>query len=115
MEEPEKSDPNYLLKLENAIQAKYGEETILHPRANWSEEKEREYLKQLREAEEKKQHVLDAKEFSTTQDGFLISDRLEKRKADNICKNCHTRSLKRFDTIYLVKYGTCYSCFIKNQ
>ena len=108
-------DPNYLLKLENAIGAKYGDETIAHPRANWDEVKEREYLRQLKEAELKKDAVLDAKQFVATTDGFLVSEKLQLKREQNTCKICSTRPLKKFDTIYLIKYGCCYSCFISNK
>ena len=37
-------DPNYTVKVEKAIAKKYGEETIQHPKSNWTDEKEKEYL-----------------------------------------------------------------------
>lgn len=44
-----KKDPNYTVKVEKAIAKKYGEETIQHPKSNWTDEKEKEYLAQLKE------------------------------------------------------------------
>ena len=40
-------DPNYAIKVEQAIAKKYGEETVQHPKKNWDNEKEKEYLKDL--------------------------------------------------------------------
>ena len=42
-------DPNYVVKVEQAIAKKYGEETVQHPRANWTDDKEREYISQLKD------------------------------------------------------------------
>ena len=37
-------DPNYAVKIEQAIAAKYGEETIQNPKKTWNEDKEKEYF-----------------------------------------------------------------------
>jgi len=42
-------DLNYVAAVEKAIAEKYGAETIVNPKANWDEEKEKEYLSQMRE------------------------------------------------------------------
>ena len=41
-------DPDYIAKLEKAIADKYGKETIAHPKADWDDEKEMEYLNELK-------------------------------------------------------------------
>ena len=41
-------DPNYIVKLEQAIAKKYGQETIQNPRGNWDEEKEKDYEGQIK-------------------------------------------------------------------
>ena len=38
-----KKDPNYLAGLEKAIKEKYGQEAIQNPKANWDDDKEKEY------------------------------------------------------------------------
>ena len=43
-----KKDPNYVVKLENAIKEKYGEDAIQHPKRDWNEEKEKQYLGDLK-------------------------------------------------------------------
>ena len=40
-------DPNFVAKIEQAIQKKYGKETVQHPKANWDEDKEKDYLSQI--------------------------------------------------------------------
>ena len=43
-----KKDLNYIAKIEQAIAKKYGEKTVQHPRANWTTEKEKDYLDQIK-------------------------------------------------------------------
>ena len=42
-------DPDYIVRVEQAITQKYGEEAIQNPKANWDTEKEKVYLEQMRE------------------------------------------------------------------
>ena len=42
-------DPDYIVKVEQAIAKKYGEEAIQNPKAEWDENKEKVYLEQMRE------------------------------------------------------------------
>jgi hypothetical protein len=42
-------DPDYIVRVEQAISQKYGEETIQNPKADWDEEKEKVYLQQMQE------------------------------------------------------------------
>ena len=44
-----KKDLNYIAGLEKAIKQKYGEEAVQNPSSNWTPEKEKEYLQQLKE------------------------------------------------------------------
>ena len=37
-------DPDYIVKVEQAIAKKYGEEAVQHPKKDWTDEKEKEYL-----------------------------------------------------------------------
>ena len=52
-------DPNYVAKVEQAIAKKYGELTIQHPKKDWTDEKEKEYLEQQRELHWKELQELD--------------------------------------------------------
>ena len=44
-----KKDPNYIVKVEKEIAKKYGDKTIQHPKSQWTDEKEKEYVKQLKD------------------------------------------------------------------
>ena len=44
-----KNDPNYIVKVEKAIAEKYGEEAIQNPKRYWTDEKEKQYVKQLKD------------------------------------------------------------------
>ena len=44
-----KEDPNYVIKIEKAIADKYGEEAIQNPKSGWTDEKEKQYIDQLKE------------------------------------------------------------------
>ena len=38
-------DPNYAVKVEQAIAKKYGDDTVVNPKSGWDDEKEKEYLR----------------------------------------------------------------------
>ena len=42
-------DPNYVVKIEQAIAKKYGELAVQNPKKTWTEEKDQEYFEQLKE------------------------------------------------------------------
>ena len=42
-------DLNQIAKIEKAIADKYGEDAITNPKAFWDENKEKEYLEQMKE------------------------------------------------------------------
>ena len=42
-------DPNEIVKIEKAIAQKYGEDTIANPKHYWNEDKEKEYVEQIKE------------------------------------------------------------------
>ena len=46
-------DLDYIARLERAISRKYGSETILNPMTNWSEDKEKHYIEQLKSLDKK--------------------------------------------------------------
>jgi hypothetical protein len=43
-------DPNYAVKVEQAIAKKYGKETVVNPKSKWDDDKEKEYLEQLKDS-----------------------------------------------------------------
>ena len=42
-------DPNYAVKVEQAIAKKYGKETVINPKSQWDDKKEKKYLDELKE------------------------------------------------------------------
>ena len=54
-----KKDLNEIARYEVAISKKYGKEAIKHPKADWSDEKEKEYQQQIRDLYEKEKTLID--------------------------------------------------------
>ena len=75
-----KKDLNYIAGLEKAISKKYGEEAVQNPSANWTPEKEKEYLQQLKENKIKEM----TKDRVEEREGFLFSAKLIKKDSKNI-------------------------------
>ena len=103
-------DPNYAIKVEKAIAEKYGEQTVQHPKSDWSDEKEKEYLKDLKELH----HIHNSTE--PTQElvnGVLISKKLLMRESKRSCPVCSTYSFKSNDDVYMSKFGCCEKCYIQ--
>jgi len=106
-------DPNFVAKIEQAIQKKYGEEAVQHPKANWDEIKEKEYLSQLKEFTEKQNRKKEKSE-KVEKDGFLISKKLLNRESNRTCEACDIYSFNLKDDVYMNKFGSCYSCYIQH-
>ena len=77
-----KLDWEYVASVEKAIAEKYGKQTVQDFRSEWDEQKEKEYLEQLKNAtlikSESNQDKVDV-------DGILISKKASKRKYDRTC------------------------------
>ena len=103
-----KLDLNDIARFEKAIAKKYGPESIENPRKYWDEEKEKEYLEQLKKLVEKEE-----KDDKVEQDGFLISKKLlNKESTRRICPVCKTYSFKTRDDVFMNKYDCCYKCYV---
>jgi hypothetical protein len=103
-----KKDPNYIAGLEKAIRQKYGEEAIQNPSSNWTPEKEKEYLQQLKENKIKEM----TSDRIEEREGFLFSAKLIKKDSKNICDVC-SNILKQQDMLYETKYECCQNCYIQ--
>ena len=68
-----KTDPGYVAALEKAIADKYGTETIQNPRASWNDQKEKDYLEQLKTVAELSEQ---AKTEKVEVNGVLIPKQL---------------------------------------
>lgn len=103
-------DPNYPIKVEKAIAEKYGDKTVQHPRSDWTDDKEKKYLNDLK----KIRHLHD--ESSNTMEdvnGVLISKKLLMRESKRSCPVCSTYSFKSNDDVYMLKFECCEKCYVK--
>ena len=106
-----KKDPNYAVKVEKAIAEKYGEEAVQHPKKDWNEKKEKEYLSQLKElySRELKEYDHDKVE----KDGVFIPRKLINKNSVRSCPVCDIYSFKSVDDVYMTKFDCCYKCYIQ--
>ena len=102
-------DPNYAVKVEKAIAEKYGEESVVNPKSQWDDDKEREYLTEL-----KRNYRADKDEVEQIElDGVLISKELLNKESKRSCPTCGTYSFKSVDDLYMTKFDCCFKCYIQ--
>jgi len=104
-----KKDPNYAVKVEQAIAKKYGEETVANPKSQWDDEKEKEYLQQLKDA-----YMADADTEDLDKEdvyGVFIPSKLLKEESRRSCPICDTYSFKSYDDVYMTKFECCRKCY----
>ncbi len=107
-----KKDLNYIAKIEKAITEKYGEVAAQDPRNNWNEEKEKEYLEQIKSLAEKERKISqDAERIE--KDGFFISKKLLNKESNRNCPVCDIYSFSTKDDLYMNKYRCCFHCYIE--
>lgn len=106
-----KKDPNYVVKLEKAIAEKYGEEAIQNPKKNWNEEKEAQYVEDLKILYKKSQDS--GSEDKVDVDGVLINKKLFSKESNRSCPVCNTYSFSYRDDLYMTKFQCCEMCYIK--
>ena len=96
-------DPNYSIKVEQAIAKKYGKDTVQHPKKNWDDKKEREYLSQIKDFYNSSEQTFDEVEL----EGVLISRKLITRESKRTCPVCNIYSFKSKDDVYMSKFDCC--------
>ena len=106
-----KKDPNYVVKLEKAIAEKYGEEAIQNPKKNWNEEKEAQYVEDLKVLYEKR-HTTDS-EDKVEVDGVLMDKKLFSKESKRSCPVCNSYSFSKRDDVYMTKFQCCEKCYIQ--
>ena len=104
-------DPNYVAKVERAIAKKYGEETVQHPKKEWTDDKEKEYLKQQRELHWKELQEDDIDKVEVN--GVFVPKKLIKKNSNRSCPVCKVYSFKSNDDVYMSKFQCCEKCYIK--
>jgi phage FluMu gp28-like protein len=104
-------DPNYAIKVEKAIAEKYGTETVQHPKKDWTDEKERKYLSQLKDLYRKE---LEEEDYDKQEvDGVFIPRKLIMKTSRRSCPTCNTYSFKSNDDVYMTKFNCCEKCYIQ--
>ncbi len=107
-------DLNYIAALEKAINEKYGDETTHHPKANWTPEKEIEYLEQTKEAFARE--IVNRRSSEVVEkDGILLTRKLISKTINRSCKQCRKYSFRNRDDVYLVKFNLCELCFLDKK
>jgi|ETNvirenome_6_85_1030632.scaffolds.fasta_scaffold87834_2 hypothetical protein len=100
-------DPDRLIQVEKAIQEKYGDKAIQNPKANWDQEKEKEYLKQIKKIS-KTQKIKEKIEV----EGVLMPKKLFRKESKRTCPECKIYSFTAKDDLYMAKYKCCLKCYI---
>jgi len=102
---------NYIASLEKAIKKKYGSDAIQNPAKYWNEDKEKEYLQQLKDfVEKQKKYELQVEPENVN--GVLITKKLLNKERKNICPVCSGSVKNINDDIYILKFDCCTKCYI---
>ena len=106
------SKKNYdrIASYEKAIKEKYGADAIANPRANWDQEKEKEYLEQMKEFYDSLHKNAFGQE-KVDVNGIKMSKKLLNRESLKSCPVCGSFPRKSMDDVCLVKFECCSSCY----
>jgi len=105
-------DFDHIARVEKAIAEKYGDETVSNPRANWTEEREKEYLDQMHELylkQKKNGHSQEKIDIN----GIKVSKKLLNREQLRSCTVCGRFPRKSLDDVCLLKFDCCNKCYIQ--
>ena len=107
-----KKNLNKIVKIEKAIAKKFGQEAIINPKSKWDDEKEKEYLQQLKEFYSRQRKKADNDE-KINEEGFLLSKNLINRESKRVCTTCSEYSFNMKDDLYMNKFECCWKCYIQ--
>ena len=107
-----KKDPNDIAAIEKAIAQRYGEDAIKNPRADWDEEKEKEYLQQMRELYARTTKNREREE-KVDVNGIKVTKKLLNRESLKTCPVCGAFPKSVKDDVCLVKFDCCNNCYIQ--
>jgi len=105
-------DLNHIAAVEKAISEKYGADAVANPRANWDENKEKEYLSQMREFYQKMRKNEQQQEKIDI-NGIKVSKKLLTRESLISCSVCGSFPRKSMDDVCLTKFECCFGCYIQ--
>ena len=109
-----KLDQDRIVALEKAIAKKYGKETIQNPKANWDDDKEKEYIEQLKKVAEKLNLSSESGDKVELNGVFVSKKLLNREIASRTCSLCEIFSFNKKDDIYMKKFDSCFDCYIKH-
>jgi hypothetical protein len=104
----DEEDLNKIARIEKAMVKKYGAETIINPKSFWTDEKEKEYLEEV-----KKFYKKDIQKEKVEKDGFFLSKNLITKENKRKCSGCGIYSFKLKDDLYMNKFDCCFNCYIQ--
>lgn len=107
-----KKDPNYIAALEKAVKEKYGELATMNPKYFWNQEKEREYVADVKETV-KKESITEQTREKVDLGGILIPKKLFNKNNQKNCCVCNTYSFNKEDDVFLNKFSTCQKCYVQ--
>jgi len=105
-------DPHFVVKLEKAIEKRWGEETIENPKKYWTPEKEKKHSEEVKEFY-KRIAFRQAKNSKEKYKGFLISKKLLSKENERECPVCSSYSFSIKDDLYMAKFECCFDCYIQ--
>ena len=105
-------DLNYIASVEKAIKDKYGDEAIQNPMSNWDEEKEKQYLEQMKELYNKSTKNKEWKD-KVDVNGIKVTKKLLNRESLKTCPVCGAFPKSVKDDVCLVKFDCCNNCYIQ--
>jgi hypothetical protein len=107
-----KRDIEYLGKLEKALEEKYGSDATINPHSLWNEEKEQDYMEQVKENAEK--YIETEKDSDIVEnDGIFVNKKLLTKSNATSCPVCDKYLADSRDSVYILKWECCYTCFVQ--
>jgi len=104
-------DLNYIASMEKAISKRYGDEAIQNPKNDWTKEKEKDYVEQIKSRAKKLQEIEEQSEKIEVK-GFFMAKKLLNREIKINCSNCQNRLKTVRDDIYMNKFDCCEKCYV---
>tara|TARA_B100000686_G_C16418042_1_gene775700 strand:+ start:315 stop:740 length:426 start_codon:yes stop_codon:yes gene_type:complete len=106
-----KRDQKFVVEVERAMSRKYGQEAVQNPKSHWDDQKEKDYLEQLKKVQEKEDNLKEKRQ-KIKQDDVFIDKRFLDKKAERSCPVCSTYSFSPQDDLYINKFSCCKECYI---
>tara|TARA_R100001440_G_C2444487_1_gene106933 strand:- start:40 stop:420 length:381 start_codon:yes stop_codon:yes gene_type:complete len=103
-------DFDKIAKIEKAMSKKFGKESIVNPKSGWDDEKEKQYLEDLKQFYSEESSQADDK---INEDGFFVPRNLINKEINRVCPVCETYSFSGKDDLYMNKFECCEKCYVQ--